>query len=177
MMQPSRHDVPDNHPLRATFRTLAERGMAQLHRPDPETVDYLAGLLTDFVHVDNMYRIENNSGVALTSVAEMFGTAAAQMTPADRREHFRHIGDVALFQLGLFPEQISYRRRPIGPDYYIAQGRKCYYIAAESDSSRGTVVLRKLSEHFEECVLGLNWVKVYTQDPFFQYMFREFRVV
>ena len=34
----------------------------------------------------------------------------------------------------------------------------------------------KLSDQFEQCVVGLNWVKHYINDPFFQYMFREFNV-
>src|SRR5206468_12340626 len=55
-------------------------------------------------------------------------------------------------------------------------GRRSYTIVAEMDSSsRGTVLYRKLSQQFKQCVVGLNWVKLYISDPFYQFMFREFR--
>ncbi len=38
-------------------------------------------------------------------------------------------------------------------------------------------LLRTLSDRFETCALGLNWVREYTHDPFYQYMLRQFRVI
>jgi hypothetical protein len=65
----------------------------------------------------------------------------------------------------------------VSPDYYAETGRRSYTIVAEMDSpSRGTVVYRKLSEQFEQCVVGLHWVRTYMNDPFYQYMFREFDI-
>jgi len=43
-------------------------------------------------------------------------------------------------------------------------------------SSRGARGYRKLSAQFEQRVVGLKWVKVYINDPFYQYMFREFDI-
>ena len=48
--------------------------------------------------------------------------------------------------------------------------------STSSSSSTGTSVYRKLSEQFEQCVVGLKWVKLYINDPFYQYMFREFDI-
>ena len=45
------------------------------------------------------------------------------------------------------------------------------------EKPESTIVFRKLSEQFEQCVVGLNWVKLYINDPFYQYMFREFQVI
>ena len=39
-----------------------------------------------------------------------------------------------------------------------------------------TVVYRKLAEKYERCVLSLNWVREYTTDPFYQYVFRQFGI-
>ena len=44
--------------------------------------------------------------------------------------------------------------------------------ASQSDPA----VYRRLSDRFEQYVLGLNWVHLYINDPFFQYMFREFGI-
>jgi hypothetical protein len=49
-------------------------------------------------------------------------------------------------------------------------------MVAAMDTSRSTVVYRKLFDQFEQCVMGLNWVKLYINDPFYQYMFREFDI-
>jgi hypothetical protein len=87
------------------------------------------------------------------------------------------LGDFALFMLGLFPEHLDRPRRSIGPDYYAEQGRRSYNIAADlAWVDREPDIYRRLSGQFEQYVRGLNWVKLYTQDPFYQYMFREFGI-
>jgi hypothetical protein len=176
MIHPLRHDIPEDHELRRLFLTLAERGMGQLHRRDLQLVGYLANMLTEFAHFDNMNRITSDSGDRLEYLYEMFAQAALQMPPQTRYAHFKHVGDIMLFNLGLFPERFSYGRRLVSPAHYAAQGKRSYSIAAESNDERETVVLRKLAEYFEECVSGLNWVKEYIRNPFFQYMLREFDV-
>jgi hypothetical protein len=176
MIHPSRQDVPEDHELRRLFLVLAERGMGQLQRQDLQVVGYLANLLTEFAHRDNMSRITSDSGDRLEYLYEMFAQAASQMLPETRYEYFKHVGDVMLFNLGLFPERLTYGRRLVSPEYYAAQGKRSYFIAAESDYVRETVVLRKLSDQFEMCVSGLTWVREYIRNPFFQYMFREFDV-
>jgi len=176
MIRASKCEVSENHPLRRLFLTLAERGMLQHLYQDPQTVQYLANLLTAFVHRDNMNRIMSDSGKQLEYLLDMLAQSSSQMLPQTRRAHFQHIGDLALFNLGLFPEHLTYGRRLVSLGYYAAQGRRSYSIAAESDDDRETIVLRKLSDHFEECVAALNWVQAYIRDPFYQYMFREFDI-
>ena len=36
------------------------------------------------------------------------------------------------------------------------------------------VVFKKLADKYERCVLSINWVREYTNDPFYQYMLRQF---
>ncbi len=176
MMWDSRGNILANHPLRLLFLKLTERGMSQQPYRDPQTMKYLADLLTEFLHKDNLNRITTADGRRIESLIEMLAQASSQMLPEIRRAHFKHIGDLALFQLGLFPEHLTYGRRLLSTGYYAAQGRRSYFMAAESDHDRETIVLRKLSDHFEECVAVLNWVQTYIRDPFFQYMFREFDI-
>lgn len=176
MIRASQYEVSENHPLRRLFLTLAERGMLQHLDRDPQTVQYLANLLTEFVHRDNMNRIMSDSGERLEYFFDMLAQSTSQMLPQSRREHYKHIGDLALFHLGLFPGHLTYGRRLLSPGYYAAQGRRSYSIAAESKYDTETEVLRKMSDHFEDCVETLNWVQAYIRDPFLQYMFREFEI-
>jgi hypothetical protein len=176
MIAQPRQDVTDNHRLRLLFLTLAERGMVQQVYRDPQTLAYLADLLTEFVYRQNMNRITTDEGRRLDTFAEMLAQSSSQMLPRTRRAHFKHIGDLALFYLGLFPEHLTYGRRLLSPEYYAAQGRRSYSIAADSEYDREAIVLRKLSDHFQECVATLNWVQAYIRDPFLQYMFREFDI-
>lgn len=49
-------------------------------------------------------------------------------------------------------------------------------VAAMQPLLGSPVVYQKLSEHFEQCVVSLNWVRLYINDPFYQYMFRQFEI-
>lgn len=151
--------------------------MGQLNLHDPDTIQYVTNLLTDFVQIENMNRVKDESGRRLEYLCDMRTQAENEMSSTMRRDYYKHVGDVTLFNLGLFPECLRSGRRTVSPDYYAMTGRRSYTIVAEiDDSTRGNRVYRKLSEQFEKCVVGLNWVKVYINDPFYQYMFREFDV-
>jgi hypothetical protein len=174
MLDKTRREIPADHPIREFFQRLTERGMGQLNLHDPDTIQYITNLLTEFVQIENMYRVKDEPGRRVQYLFDMLTQASNEMAPALRRDYYKHLGDLTLFNLGLFPENLTYGRRTVSPDYYAEAGRRSYTIVAEMDSSSGTKVYRKLSEQFEQCVVGLNWVKVYINDPFYQYMFREF---
>jgi hypothetical protein len=178
MMEKTQQDIPDGHPVRALFHQLIERGMGQLNLHDPETIRYVTNLLTDFVQIENMYRIKDEGGRRVQYLFDMLALASKEISAEKRRGYYKHIGDLTLFNLGLFPESLAYGRRTLSPDYYAETGRRSYTIVAEMDSylPRATTVYRKLSAQFEQCVVGLNWVKLYMNDPFYQYMFREFDI-
>jgi hypothetical protein len=178
MIEKTRQDIPADHPLRLLFQQLTERGMGQLNLHDPETIQYITNLLTEFVHFENMYRIKDETGRCVQYLFDMLTQAAGEMSPDRRRDYYKHVGDLTLFNLGLFPESLTYGRRTVSPDYYAEAGRRSYTIVAEMESysQSRTTVFRKLSEQFERCVVGLNWVKLYINDPFYQYMFRQFDI-
>ena len=176
MIEKTRNDIADNHPIRALFQQLTERGMGQLNLHDPETIQYITNLLTEFVQIENMHRVTDEAGQRGRYLLDMLTQASNEMSPTLRRDYYKHLGDVTLFNLGLFPESLTYGHRTVSPDYYAETGRRSYTIVAEMDASSRTLIYRKLSEQFQQCVVGLNWVKLYINDPFYQYMFRQFDI-
>jgi hypothetical protein len=178
MIEKTRKDIPEDHPIRRLFLQLTERGLSQLQLHDRDTIDYITNLLTEYVNMENMYRIKDDKGQRVEYLFELLTQAGLEMSPTRRREFYKHVGDLTLFKLGLFPESLTYGRRTVSPEYYAQTGRRSYTIVAEMDSSYSgsTTVYRKLSEQFEQCVVALNWVKLYINDPFYQYMFRQFDI-
>ena len=176
MAENTKRKIPDDHPIRALFLQLTERGMGQLKLTDRDTIQYVTNLLIEFVHIENMY-VRDDAGRRLEYSYDILDRASRAMSPAVRREYYRHVGDLTLFRLGLFPESFAYGRRTVSPAYYAQQGRRSYTIVAEMERPEATAIFRKLSEQFEQCVVGLNWVKLYINDPFYQYLFREFQII
>src|SRR5690348_5366886 len=104
MIKKTKHNVPENHPIRALFQQLTERGMGQLNLHDPETIRYITDLLTEFVQIENMYRIKSEAGQQVQYLFEMLTQADNEMSTEVRRDYYKHLGDLTLFNLGLFPE-------------------------------------------------------------------------
>jgi hypothetical protein len=169
-------DIPSNHPVRHLFRALTERGLQQSRLADAEIHGYLSDLLVEFIHTRNLYKLRDEAGQRLEYVVDML-EQLEDATLADRREIHKHVGDFTLFILGLFPESLSRGRRCIGFNYYADQGRRSYLILSELQNLRSRTIFRKLSDQFENCVYSLHWVRNYINDPFYQYMFREFDVM
>ncbi len=155
------------HPLRRLFAGLTEHTFqTTLGVADPGLVDYLAVLLSRFVHLDAIYRLRGAQGKRLEEVAEMMLEAEA-LPPEGRtrREIHRHIGDFTLFWTGVYPEALRRLQSVLSKDHFIdycEQGKRSYFIAStfEDDAYRHEVpVLRRLSEEFELCAYGLNQVR------------------
>jgi len=178
MIEKTRRANSDDHPIRILFQRLTERGMHQLNLHDSDTIQYITNLLTEFVQIENMYRIKDGAGRRLQYLFDMLTQASNETSPERRRDCYKHVGDLTLFNLGLFPENLNYGHRTVSPDYYAETGRRSYTIVADMDSyaTHSATIYRKLSEQFEQCVVGLNWVKLYINDPFYQYLFREFEI-
>jgi hypothetical protein len=163
--------ISPNHPLVLFFRDAVRRHVlrgARVH--DVQVAEYVAGVLTDFTHVDNLYRIRNTRGRRLEDVAEMLIESNPLLDAGsfDReREVRKHIGDFTLFFTGLFPEAVASlpRIRPLSMDTfvdYIAAGKRSYAVVAAFnlfEYEREAPLFRCLSDRFEECVFGLNHVK------------------
>ncbi len=169
--------ISENHPIRQLFRTLTERGSLQAQLRDKDILYYLGNLLADFMFVENIYRIRDAEGRRTQYLVDMLKQAFETEMP-DKKVYFKHVGDYSLFILGLYPESLERPRLASSKGFYRDAGRIGYQTAGELESSSWhTMVFRKLADEFERCVLSLNWVKEYTSDPFYQYMFREFDVI
>ncbi len=164
--------ISAKHPLRQLFRLLTERNLAgKLGYEDPDVIEYLTDLLTDFTHIDNVYKIRSVSGQRVEEVAELLleGDLLHGASSIEReREVHKHIGDYTLFIAGIFPEAIQRwrgRRIQLSRDAmidYVKTGKRSYHIVAEfAFGVYGDVapLYRKLSEQFELCVFGLGYVR------------------
>ena len=176
MIETTRTTIPTDHPVHLMFRELTERGMQQLEMSDPDMIQYVSELLVRFIHIENTRRLKDDSGKVLEHMVDMLTAAEKADFQDSRREHYRHVGDLTLYNLGLFPEALTYGRRTLSPDYYAAQGRRSYAIVAGMERS-GAEVFEKLAKEFHRCVDSLHWVRLYISDPFYQYMFRQFEIV
>jgi hypothetical protein len=167
--------VPDHHPLRHLFGSLAERVFAEkLGWADFNVTGYLSTLLVDFTHVDHVYRLRNSRCESVQAVVEMLYesevTHEASSFERERDVH-QHIGDFTLFMAGLFPEYLK-RIKSAGLIYhkdflvdYIKTGKRSYRMVADfgdapdDQDARKSPLFRKLAENFELCVLGLGYIR------------------
>lgn len=172
MLGISRMSMPADHPLRNLLAALTEKSFYEhIGWPDIHVVRYISDLLVEFTETRNVYKIKDATGKRLKEVAEML-LEAEQMTLHGtwerEREVHRHIGDYTLFMMGIFPEYLK-RFKVSGiishPDAlldYAKVGKRSYGIASELVGSRLREVaplFKKLSEHFELCVMGLGYVR------------------
>ena len=63
--------IPENHPLRSLFHAMTEASFEQVGMPDMELMIYVTGVLIDFVHVDNLYRVRDAQGRRLEYLFEL----------------------------------------------------------------------------------------------------------
>jgi hypothetical protein len=157
---------PPHHPLRRFFAGYAEHTFhEELGIADPPLVDYLAELLSRFIHHDGLYRFRSAAGRPLEEVADMMLDAQTLPEGRTRREIHRHIGDFTLFWAGVYPEALERLRSQLCKDRFVdycTQGKRSYYIAstfADEPYREEAHVLRRLSDEFELCAYGLNQVR------------------
>lgn len=158
---------PAEHPLRRLFAGLTEHAfLTTLGVADPPLIDYVSGLLMRFVHSDALCRLRDGDGQPMREINDM--VREAEQLPAEgrtRREYHRHIGDVTLFQTGLCPDAVRRAKTGWTRDCFISYcvlGKRSYLIASgfdKDDCKDEAPVLRRLSDEFELCALGLNHVR------------------
>lgn len=165
--------IPANHPLRQLLRGLTEASFAQVGNTDPELTGYVTGLLIDFVHIDNVYRVRDAHGRRLESLVDLHLESQRGDQPHARATQ-KHLGDYALFIVGMFPESLQRHRRAVSAEYYIAQGKQAYTTVASIDGLQPSAALfRKLAAHFETCVCALHIEKDWLRDDFYRYLMRQ----
>lgn len=154
-------------PLQRLFAGMTEHAfLTTLGVADPPLIDYLSTLLSRFVHSDTVYRLRGSDGNRLSELTEM--VLEAEKLPPEgrtRREYHRHIGDYALFWSGLYPEAVQRMQTRPCRDHIVnftSLGRRSYFIAStfEDEPYRDeSSILRRLSEQFELCAVGLREVR------------------
>jgi acid stress-induced BolA-like protein IbaG/YrbA len=160
--------IPNSHPLRRWLAGLVENTFhAEVGLCEPAVLDYIAELLTEFIHVERINVAGDGSHRSVEDLAELLCQAQAKvgMSEDRRRELYRHIGDYTLFWTGVYPENLRrMHRRHTQDDLldFFEQGKRSYAIASELSDDAMTppaLVLRSLSDQFEYCVYGLGLVR------------------
>jgi hypothetical protein len=163
--------IPESHPLRDLFVELVNRHYAhELGIRDPEVSGYVANMLAEFCELDQLFKLRNATGKPLDDVGEMLVESDPVYGPApsfDRERQVRkHIGDFTLFFTGMFPESINHfrmrRQRLENFVDFMKAGKESYYIVSKFEFfeyAKVAPMFARLSEHFEQCVYGLNLVK------------------
>lgn len=155
---------PTHRLLHRFFSGLTENAFLEhLGIGDAALTDYLAEMLTRFVHMDRLFPLHNTQGERLEEVASML-IEAEGMPPEGRtrREVYRHIGDYTLFWTGVYPEALRKLRSRYTKDSFIdycAQGKRSYAIAGSYDEEPQSPIFKRLSEDFELCAFGLNQIR------------------
>jgi len=156
--------VPENHPLRLFFAGALESAFySKLGICAPNLVDYLTNLLTDFVHVRDIYSLRSASGDTLRDVCDMVEKAFVGHDLSEESRCLlvhRHVGDYTLYWTGLYPESLG-QDMAVRDAFveYCDWGKESYSIASELSRACDTPpadLLRCLSEHFEDCAQGLT---------------------
>lgn len=163
--------VPESHVLREFFLELVSRHFGEtIVLRDPEVSGYVSNMLVEFCEDDQLHKIRDAAGRPLHDVGEMLLQSDPIFGPApsfDRERQVRkHIGDYTLFFTGMFPESINNprlrRSRLESFIDFIKAGRESYYIVSKFDCfeyAKVAPLFRRMSDNFEECVVGLNMVK------------------
>lgn len=161
--------VPQEHPLRTLFHGLVSSAFqGTLGLRHQEISLYLGDMLTEFAHVDNLYRLRDVRGERLQEVVEMLmeGDVALNAPSFDHeRAVHKHIGDFTLFWTGIYPEALRHLREQGRADYlidYVRQGKQSYYIVStfqHGPYASAAPLFRQLSEEFELCLYGLSLVR------------------
>lgn len=149
---------------------VQRRFEADMRLADPRLAAYVSGLLVDFTHVNNLYRIRDSRGRRLEDIGEMLleSNPLLDASSFDReREVRKHVGDYVLFMTGLFPESLSgqQRYRQMRLDVfvdYMKAGKESYTVVSAFDQFEyrdEAPLFRKLADNLELCVFGLNMVK------------------
>ncbi len=142
----------------------------ELGMRDQEVSGYVANMLAEFCEVDQLFKLRSAAGKPLGDVGEMLLESDPIYGPApsfDRERQVRkHIGDFTLFFTGMFPESINrFRMRRQRLENFVdfmKAGKESYYIVSKFEFfeyAKVAPLFARLSEHFEQCVYGLNLVK------------------
>ena len=163
--------IPESHPLQQLFVDLVGRHYAEeIGLRDPQIVNYVAHLLAEFCDAEQLFKIRNAAGRPLDRCRRDAGRVESHVWPApsfDRERQVRkHIGDYTLFlyrHVSREHQPLPPAPRPDGKFRRLDQGRQgklLHRLQVRTFRIRESGALfANLSQHFEQCVYGLNLVK------------------
>ena len=170
-------DLPATPPLRRMFAGLTEHTFFdRFGIADPALVDYLSGLLARFVHTDTIHCLPTSHNPRTGLAALMSEVETLPEGGVTKREYLRHIGDVALFWTGLYPESIERDAAGWGRNAvinYTTFGKRSYLLASQYPGRKfenEAPLLKRLSFEFEVCAVGLrevrrDWEQIAAENP------------
>ncbi|MBI2988352.1 MAG: hypothetical protein HYY45_16415 [Deltaproteobacteria bacterium] len=149
--------------LQSFFFSITRQSFWQLGINDATVARYVADVLTDFASSDSLYRIRNRAGKKLEGVVEMLAEkrpGANQESVVLRERALRkYLGDYTLFMSGIFR---SYVEGKGFLNYYLQEGRRCYWTVSELDLSlyrTGFILFQELSKKFEYYSGALDYMR------------------
>ena len=163
--------IAESNPLLRLFQELVSYHFSSdVGIRDSEVHAYVSNLLCEFCDMEQLYKVRDAAGRPLHDVGEMLlesDPVYGEAPSFDRERQVRkHIGDYTLFFTGMFPESINHLRlRKSRLESFVdwmKAGKESYYIVSKFDCFEYTKVaplFERLSDHFEQCVYGLNCVK------------------
>ena len=132
--------------LQHFFRHQLQRGFHAHGLDGPQSVDYVADMLTRFCHTRALYAVQDAAGQPIEHIVDLL-SLHAERRGAPARQIARHIGEFTLFMSGIFRERVKARGQL---NYYHSQGRGAFgHCAATEPSERSARIYRQLGEQFE----------------------------
>jgi hypothetical protein len=155
--------IPETHPLQQLFLELVGRHYAEeIGIRDPQLVNYVAHLLSEFCDAAQLAKIRNAAGKPLNDVGELLIESDPIYGPAPSFDRERQVRK----HIGMFPESINhYRLRRQRVESFVdwmKAGKESYYIVSKFEHfeyAKVAPLFAQLSQRFEQCVYGLNLVK------------------
>lgn len=159
------------HPLERFFQQAVRNSYeGKLGLNDPEMTGYVARLLCEFSDIEKLYRVRDETGRPLEELEQMISASdpvngSAPSFDAERALR-KHIGDYALFVGGMYTEAAQSPRhaRHHAPSLgeLIHAGKESYFIVSQFnlfEYEQEAPLFAKLSDRFEQCILGLTLVR------------------
>lgn len=142
--------------LQAYFHEmLCEARRAHNFEATPASEHYVVTLLESFAHADHLFGVDA-SGQRQDKALAMMLHDAVFGEPGASTDHYRRLGDVALYIAGFFAD--SLRGRSVGVSYYIGMGQGAYSTLSNAfPGSKGRVwreIFAELADTFS------RWVEV-----------------
>jgi len=137
--------------LKLFFRTRVKEALGE-HKltPTEEVEFYLVNILFHFSKTDNLYPCNEDGKREDRALALKFADAVFTLESSEKFQHFKTLGDSALYHAGVFYE--GFQNKVVDVGYYIKMGG----IAYNSLANLSTGNMSHLADMFQELSLGFE---------------------